>query len=210
MYPSATVRGVDLFPPPVTWMPPNCIFEVDDVLREWTWREPFDFIHIRLMYGAFAPEGWDQLYKQAYAALEPGAWIEQMEFDVRVRSDDMTLKEEHQLSKWGNIFIRCAERAGRSLNIHETMRNSIEKAGFVEIHEKKSRVPLGAWPRDKLLKETGRLQWAHWNAALEGWAMWLLTHFGEPIPWTTEEVQVFLAKVRQELKDPHIHGYNWM
>ncbi|KAJ5981956.1 hypothetical protein N7451_012056 [Penicillium sp. IBT 35674x] len=48
----STVRGVDLFPPPVTWMPPNCIFEVDDVLREWTWREPFDYIHIRLMYGA--------------------------------------------------------------------------------------------------------------------------------------------------------------
>ncbi|KAJ5376796.1 hypothetical protein N7509_013682 [Penicillium cosmopolitanum] len=190
MYPSATVRGVDLFPPPVTWMPPNCIFEVDDVLRDWTWRDPFDFIHIRLMYGAFPPEGWDQLYKQAYAALEPGGWIEQMEFDVRVRSDDMTLKEEHQLSKWGNIFINCAERAGRSLNIHETMRSSIEKAGFVE--------------------ETGRLQYAHWNAALEGWAMWLLTHFGEPEPWTKEEVQVFLAKVRQELKDPHIHGYNWI
>ncbi|CAI7564089.1 unnamed protein product [Penicillium pancosmium] len=206
----ATVRGVDLFPPPVTWMPPNCVFEVDDVLREWTWRDPFDFIHIRLMYGAFPPEGWDQLYKQVYAALEPGGWIEQMEFDVRVRSDDMTLKEEHQLSKWGNIFINCAERAGRSLNIHETMRSSIEKAGFVEVHEKKSRIPLGAWPRDKVLKETGRLQYAHWNAALEGWAMWLLTHFGEPEPWTKEEVQVFLAKVRQELKDPHIHGYNWM
>lgn len=62
----ATVRGVDLFPPPVKWMPPNCIFEVDDVLREWTWREPFDMIHIRLMYGAFSAEGWDQLYKQAY------------------------------------------------------------------------------------------------------------------------------------------------
>lgn len=62
----ATVRGVDIFPPPVTWMPPNCIFEVDDVLREWTWREPFDFIHMRLMYGAFPPEGWHQLYKQAY------------------------------------------------------------------------------------------------------------------------------------------------
>ncbi|KAJ6029765.1 hypothetical protein N7460_004345 [Penicillium canescens] len=35
-YPSATVRGVDIFPPPVSWMPPNCVFEVDDVLREWT------------------------------------------------------------------------------------------------------------------------------------------------------------------------------
>jgi hypothetical protein len=47
-------------------MPLNCIFEVDDVLREWTWRDPFDFIHLRLMYGAFNSDGWAQLYKQAY------------------------------------------------------------------------------------------------------------------------------------------------
>jgi hypothetical protein len=133
-----------------------------------------------------------------------------MEFDVRVRSDDDSLKQEHHLWRWGDMFIRCAERAGRSLNVHETMRTAIEKAGFVEVHEKRSRIPLGPWPRDKVLKEVGQLQYAHWNAALEGWAMWLLTHFGEPEPWTKEEVQVFLAQVRVELKNPRIHGYNWM
>lgn len=133
-----------------------------------------------------------------------------MEFDVRVCSDDDSLKEEHQLSGWGNMFIRCAARAGRPLNIHETMSSTIRKAGFVEVHEKKSKIPLGPWPKDKVLKEVGHLQRAHWNAALEGWAMWLLTHFGEPEPWTMEEVQVFLAEVRLELKNPHIHGYNWM
>jgi hypothetical protein len=47
-------------------MPPNCVFEVDDILREWTWREPFDFIHLRLMYGAFDPAGWEKVYQQAY------------------------------------------------------------------------------------------------------------------------------------------------
>ncbi|KAJ5296612.1 uncharacterized protein N7443_007505 [Penicillium atrosanguineum] len=207
LYPSATVRGVDIFPPPVSWMPPNCVFEVDDVLREWTWRESFDFIHLRLMYGAFAPDGWDQVYKQAYDALEPGGWIEQMEIDVRVYSDDGTLKKEHQLWGWGDMFIRCSERAGRSLRTHETMRSAIEKAGFVDIREEKYKIPLGPWAKDKLLKEAGHLQFAHWNAALEGWAMWLLTHFGEPEPWTKEEVQVYLSKVRKELRDPHIHAY---
>lgn len=133
-----------------------------------------------------------------------------MEFDVRVRSDDGSLKDEHKLSQWGDIFIRCAERAGRSLNIHETMRGSIEKAGFVDVHQKKSRVPLGPWPKDKQLKEVGQLEYAHWKAALEGWAMWLLTHFGEPEPWTKEEVHVFLAAVRLEMKNSRLHGYNWM
>ncbi|CAG8172361.1 unnamed protein product [Penicillium nalgiovense] len=142
-----------------------------------------------------------------YSALKPGGWIEQMELDVRVYSDDSTLKKEHQLWGWGDMFIRCSERAGRSLRTHETMHNAIEKAGFVDMHEERYKIPLGPWPKDKLLKEAGHLQYAHWNAALEGWAMWLLTHFGEPEPWTKEEVQVFLAKVRLELKNPHIHAY---
>lgn len=63
---TATVRGVDLFPPPVTWIPPNCIMEVDDILQDWTWREPFDLIHLRLLEYAFSPEQTDRLYKQCY------------------------------------------------------------------------------------------------------------------------------------------------
>ncbi|KAJ6105283.1 hypothetical protein N7523_010093 [Penicillium sp. IBT 18751x] len=209
LYPTATVRGVDLFPPPVTWMPPNCVFEVDDVLKEWTWREPFDFIHMRMMYGAFDPEGWNQVYKRAYDALAPGGWIEQVEFDIRCHSDDGTLKKDSLLAGWGDMFLRCSARAGRSLTTQETMRGAMEKAGFVDAHEKLYKIPLGPWAKDKILKEAGQLHYAHWNAALEGWAMWLLTHFGEPVPWTKDEVQVYLAKVRLELKNPHTHGWNY-
>lgn len=63
---SATVRGVDLYPPPVGWVPPNCILEVDDVLEEWTWRQKFDLIHMRLLLGAFTPEEWGKVYKKCY------------------------------------------------------------------------------------------------------------------------------------------------
>jgi hypothetical protein len=57
---------VDIFPPPVSWAPLNCAFEVDDVLREWTWKKPLDFIHMRLMYGALSQDDWDQVYEQAF------------------------------------------------------------------------------------------------------------------------------------------------
>ncbi|KAJ5780796.1 hypothetical protein N7457_005956 [Penicillium paradoxum] len=201
--------GCRPLPPPVTWMPPNCVFEVDDVLREWTWREPFDFIHLRLMLGAFTPEGWNQVYKQCYDSLTPGGWIEQMELDVRVYSDDNTLKKDSNLAAWGDNFIACSERAGRSLLTQETMRGAIEKAGFVDVHEKLYKVPLGPWPKDNVLKEAGQLQFFHWTAALEGWAMWLLTKFGAPTPWTNDEVQIYLTKVRAELKNPRTHAYEY-
>lgn len=62
----ATVRGVDLFPPPVSWMPPNCIFEVDDVLQEWTWANPFDLVHMRILDAAFTYEERGKLYGNCY------------------------------------------------------------------------------------------------------------------------------------------------
>lgn len=47
-------------------MPPNCLLEIDDVSQEWTWRDPFDLIHMRIMLGAFTPEEWGTVYKQCY------------------------------------------------------------------------------------------------------------------------------------------------
>lgn len=63
---AATVRGVDLFPPPVSWAPPNCILEVDDVSQEWTWRQPFDLIHMRILDAAFTHEEQETLYQRCY------------------------------------------------------------------------------------------------------------------------------------------------
>lgn len=34
-----------------------------------------------------------------------------------------------------------------------------------------------------------------------------MTKFGEPEPWTPEEVQVFLAKARKEFANPALHCY---
>lgn len=62
----AVVRGVDLFPPPATWVPPNCVFEVDDISRDWTWKESFDLIHMRIMEGALTNEESKQLYEKCF------------------------------------------------------------------------------------------------------------------------------------------------
>lgn len=149
-----------------------------------------------------------QLLMMCYCrGLKPGGWIEQMEFDVRVKSDDGTLKPDSHLAGWGDNFIGCGERAGHPLTTQETMRGSIEKAGFIDVHEFIYKVPMGPWPKNKVLKEAGQLNFHHWSSGLEGYAMWLLTKYGAPEPWTTEEVQVYLANVRAELKSISLHAY---
>ena len=62
-------------------MPPNCILEVDDITRSFTYEEKFDLIHIRMLAGSLSTEQWHQLYRRCYDALAPGGWIEH--YDVR-------------------------------------------------------------------------------------------------------------------------------
>lgn len=233
------MHGVDLFPPPSPWVPPNCYLEVEDILQNWTWRHKFDIIHLRLLFGAFTDSEWEDLYGKCFAYvillyhsrcclsqrcltpiaertltgsithryIEPGGWIEQVEGDVRVLCDDGTLPADSSMASWGPQFLSCGERSCRKLDTIDTFTARIEKAGFVDVHEQDYKFPVGPWAKDKVYKELGKINLMHWDAGLEGWALWLLTKYGSPTPWTKEEVQVYVAKMKLDMKDPKIHSY---
>ncbi|OCK93441.1 S-adenosyl-L-methionine-dependent methyltransferase [Cenococcum geophilum 1.58] len=204
---NATVHGVDLFPPPSPWVPPNCYLEVEDILQDWTWRHKFDIIHLRLLFGAFTDSEWEDLYGKCFANIEPGGWIEQVEGDVRVLCDDDTLPADSSMASWGPQFLSCGERSCRKLDTIDTFMARIKKAGFVDVHEQEYKFPVGPWAKNKVYKELGKINMMHWDAGLEGWALWLLTKYGSPTPWTKEEVQVYVAKMKLDMKDPKIHSY---
>jgi hypothetical protein len=87
------------------------------------------------------------------------------------------------------------------------MQDAFRKAGFVDVHEKEYKWPIGPWARDQKYKEAGTVNFQHWMSGMEGWAMWLLCKFGAPEPWTQEEVIVYVARLRAELKNPRFHIY---
>lgn len=208
-FPDVNVHGVDLYPPPNSWVPPNCFLEVQDVLQEWTWNYQFDLVHMRLLLGAFTDAEWDQVYRTVYENLKPGGWIEQVELDVRVMSDDESLPKDSLLAGWGQNFLGCSERSGRPLSTQTTMAGRITAAGFTNLQDDLFKCPLGSWPKDKRLKEAGRVNLHHWSSGLDGWAMWLLTKHGAPTPWSADVVRVYVAKVRQELKQKGLHIYHF-
>lgn len=140
--------------------------------------------------------------------MAPGGWIEQVEAGPFVASDDGSLPADSNLAHWGPLMEVCGARAGRPCDIVMTMGESIKKAGFVDVHEKIYKWPLGPWPRDQKFKEAGMVNIQHWMSGIEGWCMWLLTKYGEPEPWTKDQVHVFCAKMRTELKNPHYHTYH--
>lgn len=125
-----------------------------------------------------------------------------------VECDDDSVPPDNILFGFGDLITSAANKMGRPINIYQTFRRSIEKAGFVDIHEKVYKWPIGPWPRDKLLKEVGAVNFHHWSSGLEGYIMFVLTKFGEPKPWSKDEVLVYAARIRSELTNPRHHVYH--
>ncbi|CAG8365125.1 unnamed protein product [Penicillium salamii] len=205
---SATVRGVDLFPPPVSWLPPNCILEVDDVTKEWTWQQPFDLVHMRLLDAAFTPEENEEVLYQCYRSLRPGGWIELLELTADFQSEDNSWSQDCPLKGFMPLMKSAAAKTGRPLHLYHRCVELVKSAGFLDIHEEVKKWPIGPWARDEQLKEAGSLNLEHWMLGAEGYVMYLLTKFGDPTPWSHDEVQVYLAHIRKELKDHNNHIYH--
>ena len=120
-----------LFPPPDTWVPPNCKFIV---IKRWMVHEKFDLVHFRWLAGAFEEKQWRGVTKQAYESIVPRAWIEQVKPGVTFFSDDGTLPEDSLLNGWGPLFIRAGEASGKDIDTVERFIARIEAGGFVNLH----------------------------------------------------------------------------
>ncbi|KXX73128.1 Phosphoethanolamine N-methyltransferase 3 [Madurella mycetomatis] len=202
-FPSAEVIGTDLSPTQPSWVPPNCKFELDDAQLPWTYPDNyFDFIHLRLMMGSI--QDWPALYKEAYRCLKPGGWIEHMDNDLHVVSDDGSVRPDSAWSQWAPLFVQAGERLGRTF---ATVGNNVgwmKEVGFQNIQERRLKLPLGGWPADPRLKEVGYYNLAATESGLEGFALYVLTQVHK---WNLEQTQMYLAAVRKELRSRTNHAY---
>ncbi len=118
--------------------------------------------------------------------------------------DDGTLPEGIELSRLGPLCIEATAKAGRPIDIAPKYKSFLEKAGFVDVVEKRFKWPLNPWPKDKHYKELGVWSFENLNAGLEGLLMAIFTRL---LGWTADEVLVFCAAARKQLQDRRIHAY---
>ncbi|KAF2253092.1 S-adenosyl-L-methionine-dependent methyltransferase [Trematosphaeria pertusa] len=202
-YPSATVIGTDLSPIQPEWVPPNCMFEIDDVTLDWTFPpDHFDFIHIRELFGC-VPD-WDFFFEEAYNHTKPGGWIEIVEHSVQPTSDDGSQGPDHFFHLWGQTVIEMGQKFGKSFTIWNEAKERMEKAGFVDVTEITYKWPMNGWPEDKKLKNIGRWNQLRLHEGIEGFMIRLLTQVGG---WSVPRAQVFLAEMRRELRNYKVHAY---
>jgi hypothetical protein len=48
-------------------VPPNLLFEIDDLEDDWNFSKKFDYIHSMMMTGAF--QDWPRFYRQAFECV---------------------------------------------------------------------------------------------------------------------------------------------
>lgn len=79
---------------------------------------------------------WTALFREAYMALKPGAWLESFEGSPHMTSDDGTVSDKSAISQWGKFFEEGGKTLGRSFMVVDegVQRKAMEEAGFVDIH----------------------------------------------------------------------------
>lgn len=133
-YPSAKVTGVDLSPIQPSFVPPNCIFEIDDMTLPWTYSpNQFDFIHVREMFGCI-PD-WDEFFSHCFNCLRPGGYVEVVEHSVEPVADDGSVGPNHFYKLWGQTVIESGLHFGKSFTIWRESAERLKRAGFEDVVE---------------------------------------------------------------------------
>ena len=110
---------------------------------EDVWKhKPFSFIHLRSLAGSL--KDWPRLFEQAFSNLEPGGWLEVVEFEVWVRDQkdesadakDKELVDATMISKWQEGLAEAGDKIGRRFDVGVNLKKWMEQAGFIEVVER--------------------------------------------------------------------------
>jgi SAM-dependent methyltransferase len=207
--PKAKITGIDLSPVQPIDIPENVLFEVQDA-SESDWIRPFgslDYVHVRFMAGAL--ESYEDFIQNTRRYLRPGTgWLECQELHPTPVCDDSTIPQDWPMVAWDDNLDYAANNClypARPVRIAGDIKTWMQDAGYVDIHEHISKIPLGPWPRDKRLKRIGGFWLANWLAGLPGFSYKIFSTEG--LRWSREEIEVMLAEVRKAAAMKEVHSY---
>lgn len=191
-FPEAEVTATDIataFQP--SSAPPNLFFEFDDAQDEWTYTDPFDFIHIRGLLGGFA--NWKHVYTEAQKHLKMGGFLEVADFGMI----QLTAESAHSyLNIWNGAMKSAGEAAGTPIDLEHLNRPLFESACLSITKMKSFNVPLGTWSPDPRKKVAGKMALI---AALEGLEALSLRLFTRHLHWTADAVRDLCEQVKGEV-----------
>ncbi|KAK3954005.1 methyltransferase [Pseudoneurospora amorphoporcata] len=199
IFESANILGVDLSPIQPEWVPPNVRFMVDDIESPWLHpRNYFDYIHTR--HTVMAIKDWPRLMRRASEHLRPGGWFEMQEVMHFPISMTGTMPADHPMAQYWALVREGLAALG--IDFHAAaggkLAQMMREAGFINVTERILQLPIGTWPKNKVLKTVG-LYWR--TILLDGIQAIALGPLTRGLKWSREEVEMFLIQVRRAYHD---------
>ena len=115
----------------------------------------FDMIHQRFLLGSVS--SCSDLFKKVYDALNPGGWFELVEMEAGTFSDDGTVSQDSACVLWGRLLTEAFAKLGKPILPVNEYVPLLQEAGFVNIHSQIMKRPTNDWPRDRRMKDIGRV-----------------------------------------------------
>lgn len=202
IHPACVVIGTDLSPIQPPYIPPNCRFYVEDVEEPWNFDQPFDYIHARMLVASI--KNWTEFFRQAYANLKPGGYIEVQDMNFPPRCDDGTASPDSPMIQWGRYMIEGARNLGLDIEAANSFPTLLAAAGFTDIKSETHAFPMNTWPTDQAMKERGMWMMQNFLQGLQGFSM---AYFTKGLGWKPAEVEVMVSQVRAQTRDKRSHVY---
>jgi hypothetical protein len=89
--------------------------------------------------------------------MKSGGYLQTADIDITPLCDDGTMPDDSIFKKWEISARAFAEISQRRFFDAKMTRKEIEDAGFVEIEEKRYKLPYSAWSSDPRYRDIGRV-----------------------------------------------------
>ncbi|KAI8266274.1 Secondary metabolism regulator LAE1 [Colletotrichum sp. SAR 10_98] len=198
----AEVIGVDLSPSQPEFVPSNVRFEIDDIEEPWTFNEPFEYIHSRMMKGSI--RDWRKFIQSCFDNLTPGGYLELNDIDFFPKTDDDTIPKDSKLMRAFSLCFEALEKLGSPFEDVIHFESMLTEIGFEDVNVKRFKWPTNSWPQDKKHKNLGAWNNENLSPNLDGLLMAPLTR---ALDMSKAEVHMIAMEARKELNDTRIHAY---
>jgi len=111
---------------------------------------------------------------------------------------------DHPITIYWGLISQALRVLGVHFDLAPLLADMMREAGFVNVTSRIFHVPIGIWPKNKVLKTVG----LYWRTILiDGAEPIALGPLTRGLKWTKEEVDVFLVGVRRAYMDGWVHSH---
>lgn len=151
-------------------------------------------------------KNWDAFLANVFTHLAPGGWVELVDSEPNIASDDGTLAPDSVTQKLFGAVCTILKASGKDIGsgVGPSTIGKMEKIGFTNVQTKVAKAPHSPWPKDPQYKKLGLLSLG--LVSISVWAAQL--QYGVGLP--PDEARELAVQIMEECQGCTVHAYSTM